>query len=72
MASAPTNMMRLRSAMETETPTADLIWVVSAVSREITSPVLAVSKKLGDNVARWRNTAARISATTRSPMVVTR
>jgi hypothetical protein len=30
--------MRLRSAIETEAPTADLIWVVSAVSREINSP----------------------------------
>ena len=41
MAAAPTNSTRLRNAIETEAPTADLIWVVSAVSREISSPVLA-------------------------------
>ena len=48
MAAAPTNSTRLRSAIDTEAPTADLIWVVSAVSRDISSPVLAVSKKAGD------------------------
>ena len=35
MAAAPTNSTRLRSATDTEAPTADLICVVSAVSREI-------------------------------------
>ena len=38
IAVAPMNSMRLRSAIETDAPTADLIWVVSAVSREISSP----------------------------------
>ena len=35
MAAPPTNSTRLRSAIDTEAPTADLIWVVSAVSREV-------------------------------------
>ena len=39
---APTNSTRLRSAIDTDAPTADLIWVVSAVSREIISPVCAL------------------------------
>ena len=38
IAVAPMNSIRLRSAIETEAPTADLICVVSAVSREISSP----------------------------------
>ena len=41
MAAEPTNSIRLRSAVETETPTAALICVVSAESREISSPVIA-------------------------------
>jgi len=52
MAVAPTNKTRLRSAAETETPTAPFICIVSAVSREITSPVLASSKKAGDSDVR--------------------
>ncbi len=44
IAVAPTNRTRLRKAIESEAPTADLIWVVSAVSREISSPLLAWSK----------------------------
>jgi len=44
IAVAPKNRTRLRKATETEAPTAALIWVVSAVSREISSPVLAASK----------------------------
>jgi hypothetical protein len=40
---APTNMNRLRSAIEAEAPKADFICVVSAVRRETSSPVLAVS-----------------------------
>ena len=35
----------LRKATETEEPTAALIWVVSAVSRDTSSPLLASSKK---------------------------
>ncbi len=66
------NSTMLRSATETDEPTALLICVVSAVSREVISPVLAVSKKAGDSSVRCANTAARRSATTRSPMIVTR
>ena len=40
MALAPMNSTKLRKATDTEEPTAALICVVSAVSREITSPVL--------------------------------
>ncbi len=72
MTLAPTNRTRLRSAIETEAPTADLIWVVSAVSREITSPSAVRSKNTGESVIRWRNTSSRRSATTRSPSIVTR
>ena len=43
MIAAPTNSTRLRSAIEAEAPTADLICVVSAVSREISSPAFALS-----------------------------
>ena len=52
----PRNSTRLRSATETEEPTARLICVVSAVSREIISPVLAVSKKAADSAVRCANT----------------
>src|ERR1700737_4091981 len=45
---APTNSMKLRSAIETEAPTADLICVVSAVSREISSPERGERKKPGE------------------------
>ena len=45
---APMNSTRLRKAIETDAPTADLIWVVSAVSRDIISPVCERSKKAGD------------------------
>ena len=38
MVSAPTSMMTLRSAWLSAEPAAALIWVVSAVSRLITSP----------------------------------
>ena len=72
MIEEPKNSTRLRSATDTEEPTALLICVVSAVSREVSSPVLAVSKKAGASAVRCANTAARRSATTRSPMFVTR
>ncbi|MHC2268497.1 hypothetical protein ACVILJ_003880 [Bradyrhizobium diazoefficiens] len=49
IATAPKNIIRLRSAIDTEAPTADLSWVVSAVSREINSPLRAESKKAGDS-----------------------
>ena len=72
MAAEPKNSTTLRSATETDEPTALLICVVSAVSREVISPVLALSKKAGESSVRCANTAARRSATTRSPMMVTR
>ncbi len=72
MTAAPRNSIRLRSAIETEAPTVALICVVSAVSRDITSPVLAVSKNAADRLATCANRSERRSATTRSPMMVTR
>ena len=50
IATAPKNSNRLRSRIEIEAPKADLIWVVSAVSRETISP-LRSSKKAGDSVS---------------------
>ncbi len=49
IAVAPTNSITLRSAVDTDAPTADLIWVVSAVRREISSPLRAESKNAGDS-----------------------
>ena len=72
MTLAPMNSTQLRSATETEDPTLALICVVSAVSREIISPVLASSKKAADSEVRCANTSPRRSATMRSPSVVTR
>ena len=43
MTSVPTSMIRLRSAWLSAEPAADLIWVVSAVRRLITSPEWVVS-----------------------------
>ena len=72
MIEAPRNSTRLRSAIDTDAPTAALIWVVSAVSRESNSPLCERSKKAGDSAARWLKTWVRRSATMRSPSVVTR
>ncbi|MGY4353668.1 hypothetical protein ACVW0J_000161 [Bradyrhizobium sp. i1.7.7] len=72
IAAAPKNIMRLRSAIETEAPTADLIWVVSAVSRDTSSPLRAESKKAGESESRCAKTSRRRSATMRSPIVITR
>ena len=47
MVVAPMNSIRLRSAIDTDAPTADLIWVVSAVSRDTSSPLRAESKNAG-------------------------
>ena len=52
IAVAPTNSITLRSAVDTDAPTADLIWVVSAVRREISSPLRAESKNTGDSNIR--------------------
>ena len=64
--------MMLRSATEAVAPTADLICVVSAASRDTISPDCAVSKKAGDSCVTWANTSLRRSATTRSPSVMTK
>ena len=72
MVAEPKNSTILRSAIETDAPTADLICVVSAVRREISSPDFAVSKNDAESVVIRANTASRRSATTRSPIVVTR
>jgi hypothetical protein len=72
MIAAPANSTRLRSAIDADAPKADLICVVSAVSRDAISPTRCVSKKPGDKRNRCENTASRRSATTRSPSVVTR
>ncbi len=72
MTVAPTNSIELRSATEADAPTADLIWPLSAVSRETSSPLRAESKNEGDSETRCANTSRRRSATMRSPMVITR
>ena len=72
IAAAPKNSITLRSAIETEAPTADLICVVSAVSRDTSSPERAESKNEGDSEIRCANTSRRRSATMRSPIVITR
>ena len=72
IALAPINSMKLRSAIDTEAPTADFIWVVSAVSREINSPLRAESKNDGDSETRCANTSRLTSATIRSPSTTTR
>ena len=50
MMAEPKNSTRLRSAIDTEAPTAALIWVVSAVRRETSSPDFAVSKNDADRM----------------------
>ena len=72
MHSAPVPRIALRSACDRLAPTADLICVVSAVSRETISPDCTLSKKPGDSVVIWRKTSLRTSATTRSPSVMTK
>ena len=72
MVVAPTNSTMLRSATETDDPTADLICVVSAVRRDRISPVLVWSKYETESEVRWLNTSLRRSATMRSPSVTTR
>ena len=72
MAMVPISITALRSAIEAVDEKADLIWVVSAVSRETTSPVRWASKKAGLSFRRWLNTASRMSATTRSPIHITK
>ena len=72
MVVAPMNSIKLRSAIDTDAPTADFICVVSAVSRDTSSPLRAESKNAGDSEIRCANTSRRRSATMRSPIVMTR
>ena len=54
------------------TPEIDCTSVVSAVSRDNTSPVRVTSKNVGSMRTTLAYTALRTSATTRSPSHVTR
>ena len=69
---APTNRNRLRRASAAVVLKAAFICVVSAVSRDINSPMRAVSKKAASRRQRCAKTAERRSATSRSPSVVTK
>ena len=62
----------LRTAIDTLVPTTCSSSALSAVRREITSPVRACSKNAGDSSSRCANTSRRKSATTRSPSQDTR
>ena len=68
----PKNIKILRRATEAVAPMTVCIKVVSAVSRERTSPVRMVSKNAGLKPMIWLYTAVRISAMMRSPNQVTR
>ena len=56
-----------RSEIEMPTPEIDCTSVVSAVSRDSTSPVRVTSKNVGSMRMTFAYTALRMSATTRSP-----
>src|SRR5258705_5896199 len=58
MAVAPTNSMKLRSATDTDAPTADLIWVVSAGRGAIRFPLPPASKNGADDAHTWEKHAA--------------
>jgi hypothetical protein len=62
----------LRSAWVTLEPITVWITLVSVVSRESTSPVRVTSKKPGERRITCAKTSRRRSATTRSPIQVTR
>ena len=72
MKMVPISITTLRSAIEAVEEKADLICVVSAVRRESTSPERWVSKKAGLRLSRWLKIASRMSATTRSPIHMTK
>ena len=72
MITAPTPMMELRSATEAVAPTADLICVASAASRDTISPECDLSKNAGDSSATCAKTSRLRSDTTRSPTVMTK
>ena len=70
--SAPAMFSIERRVIERFTPAIPCTSVVSAVSRESTSPVFVTSKNSGSMRTTRRYTASRRSATTRSPSQVTR
>ena len=72
MARAPTSSTMLRSHWLTAEPARACSTAVSAIRRDSTSPVRAVSNHAGESVVTWSNTARRRSAPTRSPNQVTR
>jgi hypothetical protein len=72
IAKPPIKVTALRAATEAEEPITVWISVVSAVSRERTSPVRVTSKKDGVSEMTLSNTALRTSAMTRSPVQVTK
>ncbi len=67
----PISITRFLSACDAAVPAAALIWVVSAVRRDITSPEWLAWKKAGLRWARCAKTSRRTSDTTRSPSQLT-
>jgi hypothetical protein len=72
MTSAPIRLSTERRVIDRLTPAMAWTSVVSAVSRDSTSPVRVTSKNVGSMRTTRRYTASRRSATTRSPSQVTR
>ena len=72
MMTAPVRLSTERKVMDRLTPAMAWTSVVSAVSRDSTSPVRVTSKNVGSMRTTRRYTASRRSATTRSPSQVTR
>ena len=68
MTSPPLISSRARRAMARVEPTTVCNRVVSAVRREMSSPVRLVSKKPRSSPSTREKTATRMSATTRSPI----
>ena len=71
MARAPTPITALRRPIDSDEPTTVCTRVVSAVSRDSTSPVCVVSKNCGLCRSTWPYTALRRSALMRSPSQLT-
>ncbi len=69
---APTPVNRLRSAIDAELDTTCSITAVSDVSRDAISDGRFSSKKPGSSDSRWLWTDRRRSATTRSPIQLTK
>ena len=72
MAKPPTSSNAERSHCDSAEPARLCSTVVSACSRDSTSPMRAVSNQAGDSDSTRSNTARRRSAPTRSPSQVTR